>query len=149
MYVSPSACGQHSIPTEKLAAMHRACIPQSANAVGDALGAIVGEAEGANVGASVLSQQVMYVDPSLIGQQRSPAVKLAATHRSCIPQSANCVGDALGDIVGLVLGKSVGLVDGDTDGEIVGDVVGLREGDNDGDIEGADVGASVLSQHVM
>jgi hypothetical protein len=69
-------------------------------AVGDAEGAAVGEP----VGAAVLSQQVKYVLPSCVGQQRSPAPKPNSAHRACMPQSLAVEGAA---VVGAGLGRGV------------------------------------------
>jgi len=94
----PLISGQHK-PVVLPLARHLGCAPQCSSTVGLALGL----AEGDAVGASVLSQQSKYDSPSFIGQQSSPAGKPNATHRSCIPQSA----DSVGLKVGLDVGASV------------------------------------------
>ena len=171
----PSDVGQHSMPKPKPHSTHSGCKLQSLSfdgdvvglAVGDSLGfavgdqdgdsegSCVGETVGLAVGASVFSQQVKYVVPSLAGQHRLPLLKPSALHLGCAAQSDSIVGERVGDDVGPVLGlvdgpalgDTVGLVDGESLGPVVGDPVGDTEGSTVGEIVGLVVGASVFLQH--
>ena len=89
---------------------------------------------GANVGASVLSQQPRNVPPC-VGQHCPPASP-SAKHRGCSAQLPEVVGECDGAGVG------------DREGRGVGEDVGEVDGHTLGDGDGSAVGAAVLSQQL-
>ena len=110
--------------------------------VGLLVGAVVGLTLGASVGASVFAQHARYVPSSpAVGQQCRPISKPSpsATHNAWAEQSASAVGDAVGLLLGDALGV-LGDVDGDLLGEMLGDVDGLTLGLVDGLVLGLALG---------